>query len=248
MSKGTRKLVTVAVLFACAGVAGASVLQWDAAGVTYPQGDTGPVTFTNVDGTGVDITIDWLGDTGTFLTDWIMPGGTYDLPSDEAAEEFAMSALWWANNFAAGQSVSMVISFSEPVTDVNFTLFDIDGVEPNWEKTRLKGFLGGLTGTATLPSLWTVGSDVNVQIVPIGQSQDGLILTNGGAGDTTPPDPIHQAELDFFGPIDTIGIQYSSIEAVDRGQLIGDISFVPEPATMALLALGGLAVLRRRKK
>ncbi len=248
MTQGTKKLAIVAVLFACAGVAGASVLQWDATGVTYPQGDTGPVTFTNVDGTGVDITIDWLGDTGTFLSGWAMAGGTYDLPSDEAAEEFSMSALWWANNFTSGQSVSMVISFSEPVTDVNFTLFDIDGVQPQWEKTRIKAFSGGLGGTASLPSMWTLGSDVNFTIVAIGNPGDGLILTNGGAGDTTPPDAIHQAELDFFGPIDTIGIAYSSIAAADRGQLIGDISFVPEPATMALLALGGLAVLRRRKK
>jgi len=230
----------VAVLSVCAQ---AAELDWSA--VDYaPAGGT-LATFNNVDGTTVDMTFQWSGSTDNFLTNWGSP--PISLPDDDpAASQFGMSALWYAVNFNdANDSISLVITFSETVTGVRFDLYDIDGVSPIFENTRIKGFLDTV---AMLPDEFGCGSDVAVQILPIGTLPvSGVVFSNLGQYDTNPPNDAHWAYVVFDGPLNKIGMQYKCSTGLERGQLIGNVTFIPEPGTLLVLSLGGLLGLRRKR-
>lgn len=68
--------------------------------------------------------------------------------------------------------------------------------------------------------------------VPANYYYDGTLISTYGWDD----DPVQLAGIDFWSPAES-GPVY-----------IDDVSLTPEPATLALLALGGLAVIRRRKQ
>jgi hypothetical protein len=248
----SRILVTILLILCLLNTgANGALLKWDAAGVDYPAGAGYPVgggpTFLNVDGSGVNMTFTWSGATGKLLQDY--PPGSYDLPDDDAAKtQWDMSALWWGTSTLTWptEGVSVVIQFSQPVTGVSFTLFDIDGITPQIERTRIKGFLDT---QAYLPSSYDGGDDVDIQLVDIGTAtEDGIIFTNHGVYDFNPPDDAHNRGWVMYDmPINKIGLQFKA-NGSERGQLIGDITFVPEPATLVLMGLGAAVAVRRRSR
>ncbi len=72
----------------------------------------------------------------------------------------------------------------------------------------------------------------------------GFILDTIGAAYTTARD------FDFHGQIDEFWLLDEALDATTIGYLYttNTLDGVPEPATMSLLALGGMAMLRRRKQ
>jgi hypothetical protein len=212
----------------------AAILNWYD-DVDYAAGSLNQ-TFTNIDGSGIDITFAWSGNTNRLLANF---------PDDDTAKtQFNLSGLWYAANFAAypSESVSVVITFSQPVTNVSFNVYAIDGLIADTEKTRIKAFLNNV---ATLPNNYGSGNNVRTQIVPIGSTDDGLTFWNKTSG-STPLDPANQGWVTFNGPIDKIGLQFKAAAGGDRGQFLGDISFAPEPATIAVLGLGSVLLLRKK--
>lgn len=242
-------MLTVAMLLASSAVA--STLDWGT--VDYPAGAQN-VTFTDVDGTGVDITFSWS-DPFNYQANW--EGTPLDLPDDDATQTvFGQDGLW----FPMPQTQSLVIEFSDTVTDVQFSFVDFDGTDPNVEHIRIKGFdsNGAVPGTGFLPSFFDGGADVVFVPVNVGDGTpelgEGLSIFNGGLADTTPWGPgyeDHVAEVGFIGQgLTKVGLAMKNV-GPNRGQILSNIEFtapiVPEPASMSLLAIGGLALLRRRK-
>lgn len=240
------------VVLALAGISNAALLNWNAPGIDYPAGAVGPLSFNNVDGSGVNVTFQWVGNTNRFLNNYNTGSGTVTLPDDDATQTtWGMSGLWYGTQFAStSESVSLIVSFSQPVYNVSFHVFDIDGVIPHFEKLRVKGFLGGTGGTPTLPSTYDGGDDVDIEIIPVDMNpatEDGIVFWNGTAAESDPPDARHEGWMTFAGPIDTLGIQFKGNANQAIGQILGNISFVPEPATLAVMALGTLLMARRRR-
>lgn len=234
-----KRILAALVIAILAVNVNAAVLNWYN-DVDYAAGSLNQ-TFNNIDGSGVNVNFAWSGNTNRMLAGY---------PDDDSAKtSFDMSALWYAANFAAypSEGVSVTITFSEPVYGVNFTLYDIDGETPLIEKTRIKGFLAGVP---TLPSSYNAGDDVLVEIIPVDTdplTEDGFIFWNDGTFDNGPLSDLNQGWVTFAGPINQIGLQFKASAGADRGQLMGDITFVPEPATISMLGLGVLGLLRRRK-
>jgi hypothetical protein len=234
-----KRILAALIVAILAANLNAAVLNWYN-DVDYAAGSLNQ-TFNNIDGSGVNVNFAWSGNTNRILA---------GLPDDDAAKtNFDMSALWYAANFAAypSEGVSVTITFSEPVYGVNFTLYDIDGETPMIEKTRIKGFLAGVP---TLPDSYDCGNNVLIEIIPVDtdpSTEDGFIFWNDGYIDYSPPNALSQGWVTFDGPIDMIGLQFKAGAGADRGQLMGDITFVPEPATISMLGLGVLGLLRRRK-
>ncbi len=86
----------------------------------------------------------------------------------------------------------------------------------------------------------------------VNRFDEHTLVHNGGLADTS--FRIGQGSDNFnsnaiTGLIDEAAVFNTALAGADLDQLItsGPVSFVPEPATMSLLALGGLALLRRRR-
>lgn len=210
--------------------------------VDYPAGSTGPVDFTDVDGSGVTMTFEWVDITGTFFD---------NLPDDDAVKDQMPpleSGLWYALNEA--QRASLVISFSEPVTNVSFNVWDIDGVQATpptgpddaMEYLRIKSFLAGGN---VLPTDAGGGNHIMVDW-GLSDPAVGVILYNDGLFDVWPPHADSMGWVTMDGPIDKVGMQFIARD-VDRGQILGDVTFVPEPATVVMLMLGGLLIRRKTR-
>lgn len=251
-----KKAFLISLALAFIASAPATVMNWDADG-DYPEGGVGSATtpiqaYNNIDGSGVNISMYWTGETNKFLSNYIYNDGsnvaTITLPDDDFSSIFNdLSALWYGLD--SGGTVSLVMQFSQPVTNVSFNVWDIDGLigQAGMEKVRVKGFLGGLGNGAVAPDVYSGGADLAFSLVAIGGVNDGLTISNKGLYDINPPAAEHMATVGFTGPIDTIGFQFTST-AANRGELIGDISFVvPEPATLILLGVGAFGLIRRKR-
>lgn len=244
-----RSWAALAAAGLCCGTSAYAVpysLHWDAPTVDYPGGSTSPVSFTDVDGSGIGISISWSGNTERFLADYDIGGGVLvSFPDDDVIAGF--SGLWLATEFAAaGESVTATFAFSEPVTNLYIPVFDVDGASPIFERLLFRGYSGG---TGIVPSQYDTGDDLLASVVPFeegGPPNWGLEFLNGGQNDidTLPPNPGNIGWALFTDPIDSITLEYAATPGAERGMVIGDITFVPEPSTLALL-IGSLLVLSR---
>jgi uncharacterized protein len=87
---------------------------------------------------------------------------------------------------------------------------------------------------------------------------NGAVAATAAAGspipDKTPPSffrvgVYYNNGYQFTGSIDDVQLYNEALSAADVGSLFNNPgSVIPEPATMSLLALGGLAILRRRRR
>lgn len=220
-------VTAAALLIVCA--AGASMLNWD--GSQWPHGFLTETYF--IDGVMVDMA--FTGAVGSLISSH---SAAYNqaLPTDDwdrnAWSPTAPDALWWGVKelVSEGAPLEFTISFDTPVTDVAFCLYDLDGVE-------LIYLSGELAGNNVYPSMVSPGS---IDYTPAtGRLYGNGISGNPGAANNT-------ACIDFSGPIDKIVLSYSGPK--DTGVMLGDLEFVPEPASLTLLAMGAGALLRTRKK
>ena len=135
MKKVLLVLSTFLFMMSVPAVYAGYVLDWTA--VDYTDGST-LETITNVDGSGVDMTFTWVdGAPNPGL------GLLFDtLPDDEdglwATYPAAEPGLWYATDNSG--DISLVITFSELVSEVSFGIYDIDGNANNVESVRIKGF------------------------------------------------------------------------------------------------------------
>ena len=115
-------------------------------------------------------------------------------------------------------------------------------------------------GAGVASYLVSLSTDGGTVFAPLQSLQDDVSPSGDGAADGTLNVFLSFGELSAGGATDRTNTvpYYIRVEAMDGavlsggGSPTGEISeieiFIPEPATMSLLALGGLALLRRRKK
>lgn len=220
------------------------VLDWTA--VEYTDGSL-LETFTNVDGSGVDMTFTWVdGAPNPGL------GLLFDtLPDDEdglwASYPAAEPGLWYATN--NNGDISVVITFSELVSNVSFGIYDIDGNANNVESVRIKGF--DALGNPVDLSNYALGYGSHVEAYTDGTAAFGWQFRNLDNYDTNPgaagwEESMGMISIDSGVELSKIGIAFLNNDG-SRGQILTNISFVPEPATMLLMVLGSAVVLKRKR-
>jgi len=211
---------------AVAASAPASTLEWGShPGHDWAPGDIGTHTY-SVDGVDIDVTV--ADPSGITLSSPVV------LPDDD--NSFGISAFWIGGDFSGSESITVTLQFSVDVTDVSFSMYDIDGTGSDSESVIVGGSRNG--GVIAMAGAMT-GSGVDF---------DGIdTFSNNGSSNANPPAAIDSATvLGFASEIDTLTISFSANSA-GKGFLIGDISFLPAPGAAAFLCLGGLAAARRRR-
>lgn len=99
-------------------------------------------TFNNVDGSGVNFTFTFSGETNT-LGDWNMAGGANTpLVGTDAADGLKDVLQFFTDGFAS-TGVTLTVTFSQPLYEVGFDMSHINGAGPNGD-----GFI--ITATNTL--------------------------------------------------------------------------------------------------
>jgi hypothetical protein len=241
------KKVLLAFLFmaSVAVVQADFTLDWTA--VDYTDGSL-LETFTNVDGSGVDMTFTWSNgapDPGLGLLFDNLPDDEDALwPTYPAAEP----GLWYATNNSG--DISLVITFSELVSNVSFGIYDIDGNVNNVESVRIKGF--DALGNPVDLSNYAVGNGSHVQIYTDGTAAFGYQFKNLDNYDKNPGEAGWEESMGIISidsgvELSKVGIAFVNNDGA-RGQILTNISFVPEPATMLLMGLGSAALLLKRKR
>jgi len=237
--------VLLALLFmvSVAGLKADFMLDWTAVDYTAQAMSQ---TFTNVGGSGVDMTFSWLKGANPAT-----PADFYDsLPNDEEALSLypgAEPGLWYATD--NNVDVSLVITFSELVSNVSFGIYDIDGNVNNVESVRIKGF--DALGNPVDLSNYAVGYGAHVELYTDGTAAFGYQFRNLDNYDTDPgevgwEESMGIISIDSGVELSKVGIAFLNNDGL-RGQILTNISFVPEPATMLLMGLGSAVLLKRKR-
>ncbi|MCE5186250.1 MAG: PEP-CTERM sorting domain-containing protein [Planctomycetaceae bacterium] len=239
MKNGIVLLLFAAISFS----ANAFLLHW----ADYQSVAPGTLThdYLNVDGSGIDIRVDW---TIAGATNMLTGYPTNDI------DGLGMGSGHWFANTTTGKT-TVLISFSEPVPYAKLDLWEIDGIMTSapsltnyMDKARIKGWDKpyNLTGaTHITPSNYDGGADLLFVEGPYSGIDSGLNIINGGGADIFDANPENHAWVEFEdATFQSFVIEFNSIGG-NRGAVLGDLVFVPEPATMLLLALGSL-MLRKR--
>lgn len=157
----------------------------------------------------------------------------------QAGNFFGIDSLWIAGNFASdpwGNDIVVTINFSQAVTDVSFSVTDLDGSGGNVDRVILSGALGASGPIAADANL---GANID-QIDAFEFRADGTNNGQPGAAAVT-------ADFSFDGPIDTLTLAYSST-GNSQGIIIGNVVYtIPAPSTLGALSVLGLAASRRRR-
>jgi len=232
-----RKIVISAVvLIGLAAGASGAILDWNDAGIDY----TGGAISESFVADGVTLDFEWTGDTGTFLGPPSYPA----LPDDDPSQaNWGLAALWEATDFSnSSQAVTLTISFSSPVTDLSFPIYDLDGAASMVDQVLFSAYLGaGEVGWDAV----TYGSQIDFQLPNI--------LYGNKSGNGNPGDAANTAEIGYVDALDKLVLVFGCgpggpADPDPQGTLLGNLEFVPEPATLCVLAFGGLALLRRRRQ
>ncbi len=222
-----RSLLVTLMVISVGVIAFGQTITWD--GTQWPSGSLSNDYF------GGFVNISFTGD-----TDALHSGNsvTYNDPFptdnwDRTAWGGALAdgALWWAveQNVLETCPICIIITFDQAVTDVSFCLYDLDGTDVIY----LEGENGGST-------VYPMVTPNDITYTPATGKLDG----STASGDPSPTGG-NTACISYAGPVDTIKLSYSS--GSGQGMLLGNLSYVPEPATMALLIMGAGTVLRLRR-
>ena len=234
----SRILLTVALAMTSATASqGAFSLDWG--NNPWPAGTTSPRTFTDVDGSGVDVTLSFRLTGVGFVSGTPVVSATLNGADPDSNPSLHLQANFTTNR-PADSNIVVTVSFSRPVTGLSFVLFDIDRGGTSWRD------LVTLSGSPTLtnnPAMNTVSGSA--------------ITGDGSAGNDTASGNVG---VTYAGPLTMFTITYApgpGVQSDPASQGIGlsDLSFAPTaaPASVVptaaagLLGTGLLGLIRRRR-
>lgn len=216
-----RAIVWIVVVVAWAGSAFGMELNWDS--VVWP--DESLANSYTVGGVGVDVA--FSGSTDKLYAPF---------PTTDTSAYPGIGGLWpAAKNLATTDAVMLSIDFSQPVTDLTFSIYDVDFYITGTERVSYCAFDDGSTVYADV----TLGSKIT-QETPV------CFVGEHGNG-AQPGDENNTLSFCFPYAVDSVELTFDVVGGGNFGLIVGDLTFVPEPATMSLLGVGLLSTLRRRK-
>lgn len=145
-----------------------ALFDWSDPGIDWPQGTTGTNTYTDVGGTGVDVTITinttngvTFGQAGGIVT-------PNDVASLQGGDTTVVEALHITMDAATLQdSITTTVEFSQAVDGVAFGIYDIDenfAAEGWQDEVEILGFFGNTvvqpTLTASNNATYTINGDI----------------------------------------------------------------------------------------
>jgi hypothetical protein len=212
------------------------------------------IVITEVDPSG-------SGATNTYNQDWFELTNTGSAAQDitgwamdDNSHTFGLAVpLRGVTSIAPGQSVVFIedgaTSANDATVDAAFTTFWFGSNVPAGLTIANYGGAGvGLSSTADEVNIYNA-SGTEITGVGFGASTPGVSFDNvAGLGSTTQPDPI----LTTLSVVGTNGAFASANAVAGDANEIGSPGVIsaaaPEPASLGLLAVGGLALIARRRK
>ncbi|MGE9294667.1 MAG: hypothetical protein ACQKBV_00050 [Puniceicoccales bacterium] len=221
----------------CVQVVGAATFDWD--DVTWTNGATSG-TFTNVDGSGVDVSINISG--GSFLSGYPQTNtantGGFSNPGDSLQLFINESGQW--------SGMDVTITFSQPVENLSLTLFDVD-VGPRANNNRRT--FQDIVIFNTTPDNLTTSAD-NAAYAGYFVYGTGENDSNQGGGNVYATYNEAMTSVSFFYGSGWNTQNNPAQQAISLYDFTFTPTVVPEPGTIcfgvALCVLAGIEVMRRR--
>ncbi|GAB3914480.1 hypothetical protein GCM10028803_60020 [Larkinella knui] len=169
-----KRFLLLAITWLTQSVGWAQDLNWN----TYPEGEL-TNTYTNIGNIPVNATVDITGSTSSFSLDYPRP---------------VTSGLELNANFPTnGDCISVKITFSQPVSNLNFNLLDIDRIDGDSQYQDQVTVTGSNAGTPVNPA---IGSAVTNTVS--GNTITGINSTVNNAVNS----------INFSSPVTEVTIQY----------------------------------------
>ncbi|WP_408041726.1 CUB domain-containing protein, partial [Tenacibaculum amylolyticum] len=150
-------------------------------------------TFTNVDGSGVNITHTFSGETGS-LEEWNFAGGpdTPDVATDASGSTTNEVLQFFTTGFTAGGNITQTISFSSNVYSFGFDLYHINGLGANGDSFTITALDGD--GNTIFPTFTNSAT-------PSYTSDNSTGIVNATGGSTT-------------GDNDQVGVNFQDVDGI----------------------------------
>lgn len=190
-------------------------LDWN----TYPDGSYNH-TYPNIGNAPVNVGVQVSGSTTSFNTN--EPNGR-------------PTGLRLAADFpASGNCVSVVITFSQPVNNLNFNMFDIDSTDGDSQYEDVVTITGNNGGTGVTPGIGSAVTNTVSGNVITGTNSNTALATN---------------LITFSGPVTSVTIQYCAGPsfALPEGQevYVGDFTWDDAALPVRLMSFSGKQVENR---